>query len=289
MAISSALNSFSLDLARHVVEDLCLGKLLYAGGDDVMAMVCVRDLPKALWLLRLVYSGGMPGEAGEKLFPHDLDINNGFVKRGDWLHRVMGARATASSGAVVAHYMAPLGTVLRQLRHAEQAAKNNGRNAFSIQVIKRAGGSLELTLPWWLGQESSEVSPMHALEDLRGELAGDMSRRAAYHATEWIKRLHWPEDPDELRNLLSKNLEYQFKRKGGEFSARHAERIAQVAVGEALRRTGGKVEAGGGSLAKVSYQVVEAMLHTAEFLAREQRGANEMSVHGEKVRGVANG
>ncbi|RMH36363.1 MAG: type III-B CRISPR-associated protein Cas10/Cmr2, partial [Nitrospirae bacterium] len=42
MAISSALNGFALDLVRFVVEEECLGKVLYAGGDDVMAMVCVR-------------------------------------------------------------------------------------------------------------------------------------------------------------------------------------------------------------------------------------------------------
>ncbi|MEN8130147.1 MAG: type III-B CRISPR-associated protein Cas10/Cmr2 [Pseudomonadota bacterium] len=56
-AISESLNAFSLNLARHVVEDLFKGKLLYAGGDDVMAMVSVDDLLPAMLLLRLVYSG----------------------------------------------------------------------------------------------------------------------------------------------------------------------------------------------------------------------------------------
>lgn len=39
MAISSALNSFALHFARHIVEDIGKGKLIYAGGDDVLAMV----------------------------------------------------------------------------------------------------------------------------------------------------------------------------------------------------------------------------------------------------------
>ncbi|RME84324.1 MAG: type III-B CRISPR-associated protein Cas10/Cmr2, partial [Zetaproteobacteria bacterium] len=42
-AISGALNSFSAELARVVVEEMFTGKLIYAGGDDLLAMVCVRD------------------------------------------------------------------------------------------------------------------------------------------------------------------------------------------------------------------------------------------------------
>ena len=44
-AISSALNAFALGLARYVVEHLFMGKLIYAGGDDLLAMVSVHDLP----------------------------------------------------------------------------------------------------------------------------------------------------------------------------------------------------------------------------------------------------
>lgn len=280
MAISSALNGFSLDLVRHVVEDLCLGKLLYSGGDDVMAMVCVRDLPKALWLLRLVYSGGMPNEAGAELFEHDLDIKHGFVQWRSQLYRVMGERATASSGAVIAHHMAPLSAVLKSLRETEQEAKNKGgRNAFSIRVIKRSGGRVDLTLPWWIGEGSEAVSTMHALETLRAAIASDMSRRAAYHADEWVRRFPLFEHLSELEGLIAQNLAYQFFRKSrtddDETRAQkemNARRIARVAVCEGRRRQATKPEPS--TLARESYAVVQGLLFTAEFLARESRGGD---------------
>jgi len=51
-AISRVLNDFSTHVARHIVEEVFKGKLLYAGGDDVLAMVSVDDLLPAMLLLR---------------------------------------------------------------------------------------------------------------------------------------------------------------------------------------------------------------------------------------------
>ena len=65
------------------------------------------------------------------------------------LMRMMGERATASCGAVIAHHQAPLAAVLCELRSAEKRAKNEGgRDAFSLTVIKRSGGALVLTAKW---------------------------------------------------------------------------------------------------------------------------------------------
>ena len=67
-AISRALNDFSIHLACHIVEDCVKGKLLYAGGDDVLALVAVDDLFDAMQLLRLAYSGlAVPDWPGGKL------------------------------------------------------------------------------------------------------------------------------------------------------------------------------------------------------------------------------
>lgn len=44
LAISGALGDFSSVIARAIVEDEHMGRLLYAGGDDLMAMVTASDL-----------------------------------------------------------------------------------------------------------------------------------------------------------------------------------------------------------------------------------------------------
>ena len=123
MAISSALNGFALDLVRHVIEDECLGKMLYAGGDDVMAMLSVRDVLKAMALLRTAYSGGLPPERAMPIAESDLEQKRGFVQWRGRLYQVMGDQATASCGTVIAHHQAPLGAVLRELRAAENAPR----------------------------------------------------------------------------------------------------------------------------------------------------------------------
>jgi CRISPR-associated protein Cmr2 len=274
MAISSALNGFALDLARHIVEDLCKGKLIYAGGDDVLAMVSIDDLSRCLWLLRLAYSGTMP-EGKEPFFGDlDMDMNKGFVlwqksRQDRRFYRVMGEKATASAGAVVAHHTAPLGAVLRELRNAEKAAKAvDGKNAFSLRMLKRAGGKVELTLPWSLrpaGEfEALAESPMGALVNLQRTLAGDLSRRTAYLSDVWLERL--PVESKDLEKLLSTNLAYQFKRQGGDSKDKEkqaenlarAEHLAHVAV--TVGQDGTK-----------TIETLRNMLAVAEFLAREGR------------------
>jgi CRISPR-associated protein Cmr2 len=44
----------------HVVEEEYLGRLIYAGGDDVLAMLPVADLLPAMQRLRLAYAGHDP-------------------------------------------------------------------------------------------------------------------------------------------------------------------------------------------------------------------------------------
>lgn len=270
MAISSALNGFALDLARHIVEDLCKGKLIYAGGDDVLAMVTIDDMPRCLWLLRLAYSGAMP-EGQVPFFGHlDLEMKNGFVlwekgRKDRRFYRVMGEKATASAGAVVAHHTAPLGAVLRELRLAEKAAKAlPGKNAFSLRLLKRAGGKIELTLPWCLDAsgnfEALAASPMGALINLQRAIAGDLSRRMAYLSDAWLERLPTLSNPADMQNLLAINLAYQFGRQGASDS-QQAEHLAHVAV---------TVGQGGAA----TLDTLRDMLAVAEFLAREGRAGS---------------
>ncbi len=275
MAISSALNGFALDLARHIVEDLCKGKLIYAGGDDVLAMVSIDDLPRCLWLLRLAYSGVMP-TGKEQFFDNlDMEMNNGFVlwrknQTDRRLYRMMGDKATASAGAVVAHHSTPLGAVLRELRGAEKTAKAfEGKNAFNIRLLKRAGGKVELTLPWSLAKagefEPLAESPMGALVNLQRTIAGDLSRRVAYLSDVWLARLPSLVDNGELQKLLAANLAHQFGRQGGDTATQaenlaHAEHLAHVAV-----------TVGDGKGQRAAFDTLRNMLAVSEFLAREGR------------------
>lgn len=263
LAISGALNDFSLTVVRHVIEEEYLGRVIYAGGDDVMAMLPVADLLPAMQRLRNAYSGVDPAHEGGR-DQSGLTLNNGFAILHDKkLMRMMGHTATASCGAVIAHHQAPLAAVRRELEIAEKRAKGEGgRDAFSITVIKRSGGALYLTAKWG--------PPVQLLTDLRDFLAtDDVSRRAVYNTQEW---LHDLPEPSGDGAMLTGLLAYQM--------ARQAKRPEQKTTAHSLaaRLTGLALQQPNKRLAWLGN-----FMSVAEFLARETRSkpaAHPTASHG---------
>jgi CRISPR-associated protein Cmr2 len=237
LAVSGALNDFSQTVVRHVVETEHLGRVIYAGGDDVLAMLPVADLLSTMQRLRHAYSGAVPDDEkvdwGELRKRKTLVCKNGFAYLNGRLMRMMGTNATASCGAVIAHHQAPLGAVMRELRAAEsRAKKEGGRDAFSLTLIKRSGGSLTLTAKWG--------KPVTLLGDLRDFLAEPgVSRRAVYNSLEWLKDLPEPAgDAAMLETLLAYQLTRQAGKGPKEEAQGLARRLAALTVAEFLAREG---------------------------------------------------
>ncbi len=226
LAISAALNDFALYVVPEVVENEYLGRVLYAGGDDVMAMLPVADLLPAMRRLRCAYTGHDPHDASVdwKAARHlgKLVCKDGFTLLRGRLMCMMGG-ATASCGAIVAHHQAPLTAVMRELREAEQRAKNDGgRDAFSLTVVKRSGGVLHLTADWG--------EPLELLLRMRDFLAlPSVSRRAVYNSLVWLKDLPENADAEMLGSLLGYQFARQSRIRAIEVPAL-ARRIASLAV-----------------------------------------------------------
>ncbi len=292
VSISSALNGFSLHVARWVVEDLFCGKLIYSGGDDVLAMLPVDDVLPCLLVLRGAYSGEVPegevrllADTGE--VPGDLPrrIARGHVRLpGDpeRLVRMMGHLATASAGVVIAHHQAPLRAVLREARAAERRAKEEGgRNAFSISLVKRAGGATHFTAGFGFGGPGAPANAgapaLGVLLGLRNALATPgVSRRAVYHVLSWLEGV--PTGPGEglseedYRELLGRNIAWQLRRQGvrdeNSFPPGHAEMLAGRLVDASFRETTRRKT-------KLDHpRFLAGLLVVAEFLAREGRAVS---------------
>jgi CRISPR-associated protein Cmr2 len=249
LAISGALNDFSLTVVRHVVEEEHLGRVIYAGGDDVLAMLPVADLLSTMQRLRHAYSGTDPAHEGGR-DPRGLTLQSGFAILNGKLMRMMGCKATASCGAVIAHHQAPLGAVMRELRVAEKRAKSEGgRDAFSITVIKRSGGALSLTEKWG--------EPVQLLADLRDFLSAEgTSRRAVYNSLEWLKDLPEPTgDASMLEGLLAYQLDRQADKSAKVLAPGLARRLAALTVSQPNKKL----------------KWLENFMTVAEFLARETR------------------
>lgn len=258
LAISAALNDFSLHVVPEIVELEHLGRLLYAGGEDVFAMLPAADVLSAMRRLRRAYSGHDPADESVdwKDVPRAkrLVLKEGFAYLRGRLMRMMGERATISCGVVIAHHQAPLGYVRRMLHEAEQRAKNEGgRDAFSITVIKRSGGTLSVTAKWG--------EPLDLLLGLRNFLADPaVSRRAVFNSLAWLKDL----PSDASAEMLSSLLAYQLRRQTAWTSAWEAHdgpdlarRLASLAVAQ-----------------KDRFEWLERFMGVAEFLARELRSGD---------------
>ena len=124
-AISAALNNFASHIAPTIVNDHA-GTMIYSGGDDVLALLPARRAVTCAAALRRAFRD----EDGEGRYP------------------AMGNRATLSAGIAFVHCMEDLRLALDAARHAEQAAKNGGRDLLTLHFMRRSGERSDASLPW---------------------------------------------------------------------------------------------------------------------------------------------
>jgi CRISPR-associated protein Cmr2 len=140
--LSDALSEFTHTIVPNLVHNNYPGRLVYAGGDDVLALApLARNLPKDStdWsdMLKTVID-----------LAHQLQQDyrariNRALEYQQW-------DATASISIAIAHHYAPLSFVLGVLRRAERqlAKKRYDRNALVVSVIRRSGAQTQVGCRW---------------------------------------------------------------------------------------------------------------------------------------------
>ena len=129
MAISEALANFSLYFVPKIVEKH-LGQLVYAGGDDVLALLPLETALRCAAELNETY---------RKTWEQD---EQGILRL------LMGPRATMSAALVVAHFKDDLRSVLDAARSAEKGAKSAGRDVLQLVIRRRSGEQSAALCPW---------------------------------------------------------------------------------------------------------------------------------------------
>jgi CRISPR-associated protein Cmr2 len=205
-ALSEALSNFSLYCAGPIVRAFG-GQLIYAGGDDVLAMLPARNALDCAQALQLAFRGAKPEAVDAHdptevkrvltdLFDYSLHVD-GFLtlkktERADvgrathlkpnWPLMVMGPQATVSVGIAIGHIRSPMQDIIQAARDAEKAAKSvPGKGAFCLNVLKRSGEAVGFAARW----QSGVVSVWGELE------AGihDLSSRFAHRYAQLLKPL----------------------------------------------------------------------------------------------------
>jgi CRISPR-associated protein Cmr2 len=198
IGLNRALLDFSNRLVPYLTEKRYCGRVIYSGGDDVMAVLPLEDLPGYLRSLRAAWSGKADPYKTVNPKTHDDPVEwfedcggywhpkfrEGQTSSGlpDRPHFTMGQDATMSLGIVIANKAVPLPTVLESLWDAEKTAKAMpGKDGLCFRVIYGGGNTLEglmkgtLLDGWWnlVSHGGEELSPLFY------RLAEELPRRAS--------------------------------------------------------------------------------------------------------------
>ena len=187
LQFSELLGNFSLHCARRIVEAFD-GRLVYTGGDDVLAMLPADTALECARALRAAFRGEKtlselakgivpPGNSKQRKSDRRTRLfdveQEGFVKLTKdaspggsgavagllsdpvtFPIAVPGPAADCSVGIAIAHFKAPLQDVVRAAQTAQKRAKRRleagglGRGAVAVTLFKRSGETIEWGGKW---------------------------------------------------------------------------------------------------------------------------------------------
>jgi CRISPR-associated protein Cmr2 len=171
VGLNRALLDFSNQLVPYLTEKRFCGKVIYSGGDDVMAALPLEDLPQFLRSLRAAWCGEKDPVDEFRNEGGYWHPNSALPGIDDRPHFTMGEKATMSMGIVIAHKSVPLPTVLESIWEAEKerAKKLPNKDGLCFRVIYGSGNTLEALMKgslleaWWKfmeGAENQGLSPV---------------------------------------------------------------------------------------------------------------------------------
>nr|WP_275973888.1 type III-B CRISPR-associated protein Cas10/Cmr2 [Argonema galeatum] len=223
-ALSRALLDFSNKLVPYLTEERYAGRLIYSGGDDVLAYTNLWEWDNWLWDIRQCFRG-------------DKDTQNEFNNEGDyWRWKdgklpedlvdrplfTMGTKATISFGIVIANQAVPLAIALENMWEAEkEGAKKHlspdgkYKDAVQIRILYSNGNILKATAKFDTFQQWKEL--LTVIDDLEPAIFEQAAQLWTQHPAPvssailpWAKafcsRRNFFKGDDELRDKFQQQL-----------------------------------------------------------------------------------
>jgi CRISPR-associated protein Cmr2 len=170
---SRKLSEFALNTVRDFVETKHYGKLIYAGGDDVLAFLPVEDALDCAYELNREFKS--------------LLSNN--------------SNASMSAGIVFVHHKYPLELALDEVRDAEKKAKYKyGRNSVCIKYIAGVGQARHFGMNWDDKTFFDDIISKYSKDEL--------STKFAYDFMDIVNSVGYTENGsnDKLKQILKNEL-----------------------------------------------------------------------------------
>ena len=151
-AVSRALLDFTRQVDTCVTADVHSGITIYAGGDDVLALLPLNNAIACAMQLN--------------------DLFRAAFKKENIV-------ATASCAVLFAHHQMPLRIVLAKARHhLEEVAKDaNGRDSLALAILKPSG----ITASWVSCWDNETGAPVSALGELIRQVEKEIFPRGFFH------------------------------------------------------------------------------------------------------------
>lgn len=213
--LSAALSQFAQQV-KTIVEERHHGSLVYAGGDDVLALVPLHTVVQCARALADTFKDRLREFKAES-----------------------GQSPTLSVGIGISHQMEPLEDALNLAREAEKEAKKlDGKNALCLKVSKRSGAVTTVKGGWdedvderllafvgfhereelpdgaayelrRLADEFNDFAPEHKADAYRKEAARILSRKQSKRGAEKVKEAiqkelldRLPADPEKIADAV---------------------------------------------------------------------------------------
>ncbi len=170
-AISESLNSFARYAVAPIIEK-ANGKLIYAGGDDVCAILPLHTALDAADEIRKAYNMSFV-KYGKNGTSETDKIDSATIKAS--LHLGNAEKISISAAVIIAHHKEPLREVIKDAHSVLEgvAKKKIGRNSIAIRLKKRSGGDRDIAFKW------NAVNPFLASEKILDSFRNTMKSVSA--------------------------------------------------------------------------------------------------------------
>lgn len=270
---SRALSDFAMKRVRDIVEKqfdgrdrdgrsvkVPLGQLIYAGGDDVVALV---PADKALDVV--------------------ADLRNAFREATTAIKGRDGNSPDASAGIAIGHIHSPLQDLIREAQRAEKRAKNAvGRPAFSVTLIKRSG---EIS-HWGSRWESRGLELYQKIEALLGD--GRLSAKFPHRVCQLLEpyltsrsglstQTDAVREAESVKDLIGREFAFAAERQGSPAAAAELGGLLSAYLNGVLNARADRRKLGKGQEGSATQELLDSVISLCTAVAFANRNREPKS------------